>query len=986
MAKRYLPLTAAFALVVLLPSDLEADWPPGPHFTSIGNFVGLKPAVPFQPSTAPTPRTTGFQCPDGAEGQTWEIAGHVSGLNPTVVTTGSDGMEVESGDTEEVAQVARDLVPALPAFLRDAFLLRLSQIPTDFQEELAQTLGSLPVKHLDEAAFLVAHLSLEDLTSEAFDPWLLSETPAHIYEAGQAGKDLDHSMLIDRTSEEGGIDWTTVRIKVETEPGVVTEIEVPRDVYYWYVVHPKLDLEPVQLTVPHTGKSGKHPEGATWREYYLFTPDEVTPYTDHFLFLYPEPVTGAELQDWGPSATTVFTGMDAGPLELVRTPTGLAMMEFRIKSGTILATTMPLEKAAAEGKSQLLTNCLYYGNGNDPTIVGSPHLVVMEHNPYGNNALTLALDDLKINYEVKDGAEFAELELQPYTKIIVPSDQPLGLYEAVAGRREDLESWIKTGRVFELHAATLLSEDWSGLAMPGGFTIEPQDGGWASEAVEIGGWPHLVEVIPASDVTWDSQVHSSLSGDRFYDADTFALDKLGWFTSQNLFDNVEEHGKKHPIMIPERSTQAVRILYNHYGNCGELQDVITAAARTSLVPMMNVSNPNEDHVWNEFYSPLDGEWRTFQVSWSDGETIIDHGKGAAEKLTGGGKDISMVQAYRGDGFMMNRTARYSETWTLTLDVTDQAGRALDGALVLVASEAYYADEGGEYPLTIGYYGHTDLDGRFVAELGDAQNFYVRVISSLGTYPPEDNKVAKVASTDETTPGFSVGLDAALDEVAGASLPDLPDSLPLVLPGDQWLRLDVASFGKYLVGTNPLSGDTFNERLGSGTLDVYVLDDEGLIAWLSGQPAQALWGASGIDGDGVVLCGPAPVHGEAHLVFVAPEHLEVGTAFRATLTQTGQPPVDDGSPEPVDIDALSPSKDARDGLEPEIVGDPLAADTEEPSPSRGDCSQGPQVRRHWGLVLLACGMIATWCRRRRTAGPTAAESPGRSSHLFEDSDL
>jgi len=612
MPTRFLPAAILLVLAAHLPVNLHADWPPGPRFTSIGDFAPPKPATTYRPPAAITPRTTGFPCPDRGEGTAWRFAGHVSGLDPAVIRTGPDGPLIDSGNAGEVAEAALELLPALPSFMRNDFLLRLSQIPRDFQEQLAQVLSSLPVKHLDEGAFLVAHLSLEDLTSDDFDPWLLAETPSHIYEAGEAGMALGHSILVEKTSEEEGVVWTTVRLRVETEPGTVTETEVPRDVYYWYVVHPKLDLEPVQLTVPHTGKAGKHPEAATWREYYLFTPTETAPYTDHFLFLYPEPITGAELQDWGPSASTVFTGLGVGPLELVKTPTGLAMMEFRIKSGTILATTMPLEKAAAEGRSQLLTNCLYYGNGNDPTLVSTPHLVVMEHSPYGNNALALALEDIKINYEVKNGAEFAGLDLTPYTKIIVPSDQPRGLYEAVADRRQDLESWIKTGRVFELHAATLLAEDWSGLEMPGGFTVESQDGAWATDQVEIGGWPHLGEVIPAADITWDSQVHESISGDRFFDGEAFALDKLGWFTSQNLFDNVEEHGKKHPIMIPERATQAVRVLYNHYGNCGEIQDVITAAARTSLVPMMNVSNPNEDHVWNEFYSPLDGQWRPFR--------------------------------------------------------------------------------------------------------------------------------------------------------------------------------------------------------------------------------------------------------------------------------------------------------------------------------------------------------------------------------------
>jgi len=963
MNQRLFSIAAIVSIVILWQTPLSADWPPGPRFQSIGRFVESVSGTPYKPHIrAPALSPGDYTCPDVEGGQSWRLGGLASGLSPSVIAATPDGLEIESGDTGELSQTALDLVAALPGFMRDDFLLRLSQISIDFQEQIAELLASLPSKHLDEAAFLVAHLSLKDLTSDDFDPWLLMETPAHIYEAGEAGMKLGHSTLMEKTSEDGGVDWTTVRLKVETEPGVFTETEVPPDVYYWYVVHPKLDMEPVQLTVPHTGKAGPHPEGATWREYYLFTPEEVAQYTEHFLFRHPDPVTGAEIQGWGPSAATVFSGLDVGPLELVRTQTGLAMIEFRIGKGTILATTMPLEKAAAGDESHLLTNCLYYGNGNDPTIASLPHLLVMDHKPYGNNALTLALDDLDIKYDIKTGAEFSGLDLQPYTKMIVPSDQPLALYEAMAARKDDIEEWIKTGRVFELHGATSAMDDWSGIDMPGGFTIEPLDGSWASDAVEIGGWPHLAEVIPATDLLWDGQVYGGLSGDRFHDPDTFALDKTGWFTSQNLFDNIAEYSGKHPFMFTERSLQAVRILYNHFGNCGELQDVVTAAARTALIPMMNVSNSNEDHVWNEFYSPLDGEWRTFQVSWSDGVTIIDHQKGAAEKLTGGGKDISMVQAHRGDGYMINRTSKYSDTWLLTLDVTDSAGRPVDGAMVFVASETYYPDESGQYPLSIGYYGHTDLDGRFSAELGDAQNFYVRVISPLGTYPVEDNKVVQVASVEEAVAGKEIDLSAALAEEADTTVPGLPAQAPAVLQDREWLEVELASNGKYLRGTNPMSGDTFNEPLGDGTFDVYVLDEEGLAAWKAGDPVEALWGASGIGADAARLCGPSPAQGKAYVVVAAPEHLGTGTAFNGTLTLHSGP--DETDAEPADV--ISPDIPSTDNI-PDTT---TQADVLEPSRNGSDCSAGHTGIPPAGVFLLLL-MAFLWMRipaRRRGKTP------------------
>ncbi|NOZ00772.1 MAG: hypothetical protein GXP54_02650, partial [Deltaproteobacteria bacterium] len=418
-------------------------------------------------------------------------------------------------------------------------------------------------------------------------------------------------------------------------------------------------------------------------------------------------------------------------------------------------------------------------------------------------------------------------------------------------------------------------------------------------------------------------------------------------------------------------------LYNHYGNCGELQDVVTAAARTSLIPMMNVSDPNEDHVWNEFYSPQDGKWHTFQVSWSDGITIIDDAKGAAEKLTGGGKDISMVQGYRGDGFMINRTSKYSDTWTLNLNMTDKSGRPLDGALVMVASETYYPAPDGTYPLSIGYFGYTDTNGHFAAELGDAQNFYVRVVSKLGTWPPEANKVSQVADVSQAIPGKVIDLNSAIDEEAVINLPSLPPKAAALQPDDEWMRLDLYANGKFMVGVNPLSGDTFNREMGDdGSLNVYVLDDAGLAAWKAGEPTQALWGATGIDKKGAVICGPTPTQGEAHVVVVAPEHLGISTAFAGTVSLNAVPATGDltssdglqveGAVDEAVVDAAEHAQDS-------AAMDDLTAEDNQVSAGSSNCSMGNGETPGLPVLILLCVVLAalvfrsTFERRRDRLG-------------------
>ncbi len=974
--------TATLAVLLTFPAVARPGVPPaGAVFTSAGRFQETRPVATGKRPARPALRA--MSCPDPGGAASVRIAGLAAGLDPAVFAVAGDQVEASAGVAAVLDPLAVQLADEVPRFLRGPFLLRMAQVPPAKQNEIATVLASLPATHLDEAAFLVAGLSLQDLTSEAFDPWLLEETPADLYRAASPETGLSYATLVEHPDPDNGAQWTTVRLKVTGKDGQEQDVEVPRDVYYWYVVHPKLDLEPVQLTDPATGAAAPHPGGVTWREYSLFTPDGVAPYTDHFLFSHPGPISAAELQGWGPSAATVFTGLTVGPLELVRTGQGLALMEFRIGKGTILATTMPLEWAALQGKSDLLRNCLFYGNGNVQTKLALPHLVVMDRLPDDSDSLLTFLDELKANYKVFTAADFADLDLTPYVKVIVPSDQPTSLYEALAARKDDLEAWIGAGGVFELHAATTLPEDdWSGTRMPGGFTVAPMDGSFASDTVEIGGWPHLSEVLPGSSVGWDGQAYSGLSGDRPLDPGTFALDKVGWFTSQNLFDNVAEYGEKHGGFSVERAIQAVRILYNHYGNCGEIQDVVTAAARTALLPMMNVSNANEDHVWNEFWSPLDGAWRTFQVSWSDSVTILDDAGGAAEKVTGGGKDISMVAGYRGDGLMQNVTARYTETWRLELTVTDHAGRPVDGARVLVASETYYPDANGHYPLMIGLFGYTGTDGVFSADLGDAQNFYLRIESPFGDYPAEPNTVAQVATADEAIPGRVVTLSHALEGTASVPVPDLPEEAPAIDPADPWMRIEAAATGRFLVGTNPLSGDGFNERIGDGTLDVYVLDDAGYAGWRAGGQVQALWGARAVDAEGAVLCGPAPSQGPAHLVFLDPDGLVVGTAVMATVTavpghalpDATEPAPDAGNGDSHALpDATEPAPDAWSGdsspVADEALADspgPEAAPWPETTPggggSGGGCVPGPIGAGPAGLLLAVAALAVLRLRR------------------------
>ena len=120
-------------------------------------------------------------------------------------------------------------------------------------------------------AFVIAHLSPELLEHNQFYPQILVENAQFIYERDA---DLPYVELI----EEGqaGIDddyWTTARYQIEDEDGQRLETTLEPDVYYWYLVHPRMEDEYPFYIDGWASCSGaecaSNPEdGQFWREFY----------------------------------------------------------------------------------------------------------------------------------------------------------------------------------------------------------------------------------------------------------------------------------------------------------------------------------------------------------------------------------------------------------------------------------------------------------------------------------------------------------------------------------------------------------------------------------------------------------------------------------------------------------------------------------------------------------------------------------------------
>lgn len=202
-----------------------------------------------------------------------------------------------------------------PEWLRKDLRLKFRMIPPEQGSDLAQEILDARGKEtLDEIAFVVAHLSRETIVNENFFPGIVTHNAELIYENDEL---VPFANITERD------DHTT--IVYQTEAG---ELELPRDMYYWYVVHPDIGDEIPTYVDPNyvytedperdRNKGTPPPEGKFWREYFMEFNKTDSP-------LLPEMLNGTEtlidgikaINGWISQSMT-FTSDEERPIQPVR--------------------------------------------------------------------------------------------------------------------------------------------------------------------------------------------------------------------------------------------------------------------------------------------------------------------------------------------------------------------------------------------------------------------------------------------------------------------------------------------------------------------------------------------------------------------------------------------------------------------------------------------------------------------------------------------
>jgi hypothetical protein len=169
------------------------------------------------------------------------------------------------GPQNDLDDTCWQAIEKAPRWLRDDLYDQLTRITYLYNRDLvAQLILDTPDPYVDEVAFCVAHISRQLAGGSYGMTSIFLENAQNIYEADTY---LDYVNLVDHGNSNDDDYWTTVRYQVKTSEGDTVDVELDRDDYYWYIVHPRLSDEIPQYIQPSSGQYQPPPTGVFWRDY-----------------------------------------------------------------------------------------------------------------------------------------------------------------------------------------------------------------------------------------------------------------------------------------------------------------------------------------------------------------------------------------------------------------------------------------------------------------------------------------------------------------------------------------------------------------------------------------------------------------------------------------------------------------------------------------------------------------------------------------------
>lgn len=340
-------------------------------------------------------------------------------------------------------------------------------------------------------------------------------------------------------------------------------------------------------------------------------------------------------------------------------------------------------------------------------------------------------------------------------------------------------------------------------------------------------YPILKEVIKDVKVMWDCKGHQWQNFDslnnRMPFVDTMqALQIVGQWTGQTVWGEAKD----------PRPVQPNQILYDHDGNCGELQDLFNAGARTVLMPVNSVGSLPGDHVWCELYEQ--GNWWTVDVWRWRGPTNITREFRYPDK--------GCIFRWRGDGSVSLVNEHYQPVCTLTVKVVDQSSKPVDGAEVMFFAAPYSDPHGNQ--LYLGSWLYTDENGELEVLLGTNINYGFRVDWSNGHNPDVYNRIFALLWNQQ---GFVEGGHLVATINAGGSTPPNLQITNQTSQGLDHYKLNI----EYQVPYRIVYGNSYwqqanfglddyqwHDLRSPGHIDFFICDEENYQKFSASQPFNA----------------------------------------------------------------------------------------------------------------------------------------------------
>lgn len=189
---------------------------------------------------------------------------------------------------DSLTLLSKSAIKKAPKWLQCDLRDLLIQLDSTTQDKWAKCITDAKDPYVDEIAFSIANLSPAYLTSTYAYPEMFTLNAKYLYKYDSI---FPYVRIIDYgNSNEGGNYYSTTKYREMDSNGNIYENEIPAEIYYWYVVHPKISdevpgfIDPEITENPINSGLTTPKDGKFWRTYMLEHGDPNIPNTNFGIY------------------------------------------------------------------------------------------------------------------------------------------------------------------------------------------------------------------------------------------------------------------------------------------------------------------------------------------------------------------------------------------------------------------------------------------------------------------------------------------------------------------------------------------------------------------------------------------------------------------------------------------------------------------------------------------------------------------------------